>query len=185
VWVDAPGDGGGVGAALARRPFDALDVTTRVDVEEGLRGDPLARAALLTLASAALVALVLAVLGLLLGVVADVRDERGELFDLEAQGAAPATLRRQVRLRAGIVAAVGVAGGAATGAVLSVLVTDLVRLTANAARPEPPLVLAVDWALVALAVAAYALVSAAVVGVATARAFRAPVPATSASGAGL
>ncbi|HEX2112223.1 MAG TPA: hypothetical protein VHF67_11800, partial [Gaiellaceae bacterium] len=95
------------------------------------------------------------------------------------------TLRRQVRLRAGIVAGVGVFGGAATGAVLSVLVTDLVRLTANAARPEPPLVLAVDWAVVALAVAAYALATAAVIGVATARAFRAAVPAPAASGAGL
>jgi hypothetical protein len=185
VWLDAPGDGGEFAASLARPPFDALDVTTRAEVEERLRGDPLARAALLTLATGALVALVLAVLGLLLGVVADLRDERGELFDLEAQGAAPTTLRRQVRLRAGIVAAIGVLGGAATGAVLSVLVTDLVRLTANAARPEPPLVLAVDWALIALAVAAYALVTAAVIGFATARAFRAPVPATSVSGAGL
>jgi hypothetical protein len=185
VWLDAPGDGASLAAALARPPFDALDVTTRTAVEDELRSDPLARAALLTLVTAALLALVLAVLGLLLGVVGDVRDERGELFDLEAQGAAPATLRRQVRLRAGIIAAVGVLGGAATGAVLSVLVTDLVRLTANAARPEPPLLLAVEWPLVALAVTAYALAAATLIGVATARAFRGPVPAASASGAGL
>jgi ABC-type antimicrobial peptide transport system permease subunit len=109
-------------------------------------------------------------------VVADLRDERGELFDLEAQGAAPADLRAQVRLRAGIVAALGVAGGALTGAVLSVLVVDLVRLTANAARPEPPLLVAVDLPVVVLAVVAYALAAGAVVGLATARAFRSPAP---------
>ena len=175
VWLDAP-DPAALGAALASPPFDALAVTERAEVERALRADPLARAALLTLGAAALVALVLALVGLLLGVVADLRDERGELFDLEAQGAAPADLRAQVRLRAGIVAALGVAGGALTGAVLSVLVVDLVRLTANAARPEPPLLVAVDLPVVVLAVVAYALAAGVVVGLATARAFRSPAP---------
>jgi len=175
VWLDAP-DPERLGAALAAPPFDRLAVTERAEVARSLRADPLARAALLTLGAAALVALALALVGLLLGVVADLRDERGELFDLEAQGAAPAALRRQVRLRAGIVAAVGVAGGAVTGAVLSALVVDLVRLTANAARPEPPLLVALDLPVVALAILAYALAAALVVGLATARAFRSPAP---------
>ena len=177
VWLDAPD---GEEAALARRlaepPFDVLQVTVRADVASGLRADPLARAALLTLASAAVVALALALVGLLLGVVSDLRDDRGELFDLEAQGAAPATLRRQVRLRAAIVAGAGLLGGIATGAILSLLVVDLVRLTANAARPQPPLLVAVDWPVVALAVGAYALAAVLLVGLATARAFRAPAP---------
>jgi hypothetical protein len=163
---------------------DLVAVTTRAEVEAALRDDPLARAALLTLGAAALVGLALAVLGLVLGVVTDLRDERGDLFDLEAQGATPGDLRRQVRLRTGIVAAVGVAGGAVTGAVLSLLVVDLVRLTANAAAPEPPLQLAVSWTVVGLAVAAYAALAGALVALATARAFRAPVPAVRASEAG-
>lgn len=175
VWLDAP-DPARLGTALAAPPFDRLAVTERAEVARSLRADPLARAALLTLGAAALVALALALVGLLLGVVADLRDERGELFDLEAQGAAPAGLRRQIRLRAGIVAAVGVVGGAVTGAVLSALVVDLVRLTANAARPEPPLLVALDLPVVALAILAYALAAALVVGLATARAFRSPAP---------
>jgi hypothetical protein len=178
IWLD----GGNVGA-LREPPFDALTVTSRAGVESRLQADPLARAALLTLASAALVALALALVGLLLGVVTDLRDEGGELFDLEAQGAAPATLRAQVRLRAGTVAAVGLAGGLATGAVLGLLVVSLVRLTANAARPEPPLLVTVDWPVVALAVAAYALLAALLVGLATARAFRAAAPSRTAEAA--
>ena len=71
-----------------------------------LQADPLARGALLTLAGTAAVALLLALVGLLLGVVGDVRDDRGELFDLEAQGAAPATIRAHLRLRALLVGAV-------------------------------------------------------------------------------
>jgi len=71
---------------------------------------------------------------------------------------------------------VGVLGGALTGAVLSLLVVDLVRLTANAARPEPPLLVAVDLPVVVLAVVAYAAAAALVVGLATARAFRARTP---------
>jgi hypothetical protein len=175
IWLESD-DPAALAAALERPPFDALAVTTRAALATRLHADPLARAALLTLAAAALVALGLALVGLLLGVVTDLRDDAGELFDLEAQGAAPATLRAQVRLRAGIVAAVGLVGGLATGAVLAALVVDLVRVTAGAARAEPPLLLAVDWPVVALAVAAYALLAAALVGLAAARAFRSPVP---------
>jgi putative ABC transport system permease protein len=168
-------------SALSREPFASLDVTTRAQVAERLKSDPLARAALLTLTAAALVGLALAVLGLVLGVVADLRDERGELLDLEGQGATPAALRRQVRLRTGLVAAVGLLGGAVTGAALSLLVVDLVRLTANAAAPEPPLVTQVSWPVIGLAVTLYAVLAGALVWLTTARAFRAAVPPTRAA----
>jgi len=182
VWLDAPeGREAELAAALTRSPFDRVTVTSRAEVESSLRSDPLARAALLTLATAALVGLGLALVGLLLGAVSDLRDDRGELFDLEAQGSSPAALRRQVRLRAAIVASVGLVGGIATGAVLCLLVVDLVRLTANAAEPQPPLLLSLSWPVALAAVAVYGLAAAALVGLATARAFRAPVPAARAS----
>ena len=79
---------------------------SRRDTLARLQADPLARGALLTLAGTAAVALLLALVGLLLAVVGDVRDDRGELFDLEAQGAAPATIRAHLRLRALLVAVV-------------------------------------------------------------------------------
>ncbi len=127
---------------------------------------------------AALVALALALAGLLLGVTADLRDERGEFFELEAQGAEPADLRRLVRLRALVVAAIGLVGGILTGVVLSLLVVGFVRLTANAAAPEPPLLLVVDWPVVFLAVTSYAALAAVLVLAVAARAFRASaVPA--------
>ena len=67
---------------------------------------------------------------MLLSVVGDVRDDRGELFDLEAQGASPATIRAHLRLRALLVAAFGVVGGLALGAILTSLVIALVSVTA-------------------------------------------------------
>ena len=154
-----------------------LTVQSRADTLARLQGDPLARGALLTLAGTAGVALLLALLGLLLSVVGDVRDDRGELFDLEAQGAAPATIRAHLRIRALLVAAFGILGGLALGAVLSVLVISLVSVTAGAAEPEPPLLLSLDLPLVATATAAYVLLAAVLVWVATALRGRAPARA--------
>jgi ABC-type antimicrobial peptide transport system permease subunit len=126
----------------------------------------------LALAAGAIGALALAIAGLLLGVVADLRDERGELFDLEAQGARPKVLRRHLRLRSLLVALFGIAGGLAAGIALSALVVDVVRVTANATAPEPPLLLQPDWALLAAATAGYAATAALLVGFATRRVFR-------------
>ncbi|HET8606019.1 MAG TPA: hypothetical protein VFL66_03215 [Gaiellaceae bacterium] len=166
LWVNGPG------AAFAKPPYDLLTVQSRAQVEARLRDDPLARGALLVLAGTALVALALALLGLALGLAADLRDESGELFDLETQGAEPALLRRHLRLRTLVLAAVGVAGGIATGAVLSALVLDLVRVTASAAAPEPPLALTLDWRIVGLGAAGFVAVGAAVLGAATRIGFR-------------
>jgi ABC-type antimicrobial peptide transport system permease subunit len=141
-------------------------------VREELRGDPLAHGALLTLAGTALTALLLAVIGLVLGVVSDLRDESGELRDLESQGATPSVLRRHLRLRSLVVAAFGLAGGAVTGALLGVLVLDLVTLTANAGAPQPPLRLVVDWPLVLGGALAYATLTGALVATLTWNAFR-------------
>ena len=133
---------------------------SRADLQRSLRDDPLARGTLLTLLAAALVALGLALVGVLLGVVSDVRDERGELDDLEAQGARPALLRRVVRLRSLVVVAVGLAGGLATAALLGFLVVDLVAVTADARATELPLRTAVAWPVLIAALAAGVLAAA-------------------------
>ena len=142
--------------ALARPPYSDLAVTSHSAVAHDLESDPLARASLLALGASAIVALAIAIVGLLLALVADLRDERAELFDLEAQGAGPGTLRRHVRLRMLMLTGYGLLGGLAAGAVLSALVTDLIVLTVNGAAPQPPLVLAPDWPLVLAAAVAYA-----------------------------
>jgi hypothetical protein len=79
-------------------------------------------------------------------------------------------LRRHLRLRALLVAAVGLVGGLAAAALLAVLAVDLVTLTAGASLPEPPLALAVNWGFVALACLAYGALTAALVALSTRRA---------------
>jgi hypothetical protein len=176
AWLDVPsGHEQAVTAALRRPPFDALEVEGHDAVLEDLRAEPLARGTLFTLAGAALAALGLALVGLLLVVVSDLRDERGELFDLEAQGAAPDLLRRHLRLRTVLVAAFGVVGGIATGAALAALVVALVTLTAGAGSAELPLLLGVDWPALLLGLLAYFLLTALLVSATTRRAFRADV----------
>jgi hypothetical protein len=166
-----------VDRALASKPFNVLTVQSRRALEADARRDPIAHGTLLALTVAALVALGLALAGILLTVFGDLRDESGELLDLEAQGASPSLLRRVVRLRALTVAAAGLVAGALAGLALAAVVTDLVGLTARATSPEPPLVLDVDAVVVAAAVVLYALAAAALILLATRRAFSAPAPA--------
>jgi hypothetical protein len=176
LWLDASrGHERQLDEALRKPPFDALQVTSYRRVLAAQESDPLARGTLYTLVAAAIVALALALLGILLGVVSDIRDERGELFDLEAQGAEPRTLRTHLRLRSAFVAVVGALGGIATGAVLAALIVALVTLTAGAGSPEPPLLLSVDWPVVVLGFVVFCAVAALLVVVATRWAFRAEV----------
>jgi len=159
-----------------------LLVVSHAETLAQLQSDPLARGALLTLAGTAAVALLLALLGLLLSVVGDVRDERGELFDLEAQGAAPATIRAHLRLRALLVASFGIVGGIVLGAILSSLVISLVSVTASAAEPEPPLQLSLDVPLLLLSALVYIAVAALLVLGATSLRGRAPERAAEVAG---
>lgn len=159
IWLDA-----------SKRPrIPSLSIVSQRATEEALRSDPLARGSLALLLVAAIVGLVLAAVGVLLGVVGDRRDETGELFDLSAQGVTPAELRRHLILRAEVVAAVGIGGGVAAGAVVSALVVAVVSVTAGAGTPLPPLVLVFDWPLVGIALACLVAGSTAAAGVAVRR----------------
>ena len=127
-------------AELGRAPYNVLTVDSRAELEQSLRNDPLARGTLLTLLAAALVALGLALVGVLLGVVSDVRDERGELQD-----------------------------GLATAALLGLLVVDLVAVTADARATELPLRTAVAWPVLGAALLAGVLAAATLVTAASRR----------------
>lgn len=177
LWLGVePSRRAAVAARLSKPPFTALSVSSRAGLERSLRQEPVARAALAMLEAAALTAVVLALLGLVLGAISERRDEAAELFDLEAQGVTPASLRRQLRLRASMAGAAGAVGGLATGLVLSLLVVRFVELTANATAPEPPLALSVDWPALLLAATAAGLAAAVLVALATRQAFRAAAP---------
>lgn len=164
LWLDVTSGGhASVTTTLARRPFAVLATSSRVELEADARRDPLAHGTLLALTVAALAALVLAVAGLVLALRADLRDDRGELVDLEAQGASPALLRRLVVGRAAIIGVVGVLAGLVAGVLLSLVVTRVVSVTARADAPEPPLVTAFEPVVLMVAGIVFGLVAAALV----------------------
>jgi putative ABC transport system permease protein len=138
-----------------------LAVTSQRARERELESDPLARGAISLLVVTALVGLVLAAVGLILTVVGDVGDDSRALYDLSAQGATPAQLRRHVLLRAGVVGTLGLLGGLAAGAIVSALVVAVVTVTASAENALPPLTIVVDWALLAVALGVFVATGAA------------------------
>ena len=108
----------------------------------------------------ALLALLLALVAVALVAAGDLADERGELFDLEAQGADPADLRAQLRMRGALLVGVGIVGGIALGLALSALVVDLVQVAARVETPDPPLVGEVPWLAIAAGAVAFAVLAA-------------------------
>lgn len=171
VWIS-----GDAGSALTRAPFSDLVVASRAAEESRLAGDPLAHATSVALAAAGLVALILAVLGFWVGVASELHDERSDFFDLEAQGLAPAEMRRQLRVRGVILLVLGLGGGLVLAALLSRLVVSLIRVSGASGVPEPPLRLDPGWLTAGLGVAAVMLAALLVAELASLAAFRGSRP---------
>ncbi len=169
AWVSGPA---GLSSRLAQSPPTPVRITSRRAVEQELRSDPLARGTLLVLGAAALLALALSLVGLALTVAVELRDEAGELFDLETQGMGPAALRHQVRLRAGAVLVAGLVGGLLLGAVLALAVLKAIAVSANSTAPVPPLVLAPDWPVLILGFVLFTALALGLVALITRAAFR-------------
>jgi len=173
LWLDVPPGGTAAAmAALARPPFRGVEAVSRSALLAEARNDPLGHGTLLALDSAAVAALILAALGLALTVLTDLRDDRGDLYDLESQGVEPSLLRRIVRVRALVVGISGALAGALAGALLALLVTRVVSVTARATTSDLPLQTSFDLRVLAVAALAYLLLATALVALATRRAFR-------------
>jgi hypothetical protein len=169
AWVAGPA---GLGPQLARGGPVPVRVSSRRTLEADLRADPLARGSLLILAASAAAALALSLVGLALMVAVDLRDEDGELVDLETQGLGPPGLRRHLHLRAAAVVLAGLVGGLAIGIVLALAVLKALAVSANSTEPVPPLQLDADWALLAVAFVAFVGLAVAAAGFLTRSAFR-------------
>jgi hypothetical protein len=152
-------------------------VTSRAGLERSLRADPVSRAAAIALLAAALVAGCLVLAGVVLALAVDARDDAADLFDLESLGFDPARLARHLWLRSAVILAAGLLGGLVTGAVASLLVSELVEITANATPADPPLVLAVPWLLLAVGLIAFSALALGVAALLARRPFRAHAPA--------
>ena len=141
LWLSVPGSAAAarVAGALTRSPFASLVVASRRDLQHQLDSQPLARGITLTLGAAGLIAVLLAAVGFLLALVSEARDERGELFDLEAQGVSPGTLRNQLRARSLVLVAFGAIAGLVLGLILSRLVVSVIGVSAETTDPVPPL----------------------------------------------
>ena len=171
--VDAPARTADVRTALSAPPFRTVAARSRLGLEAAAAADPFASSILAAFAAAGAAGLLLAALGLALAALADLRDESGELRDLEAQGMGPRALRRQVGARTLILAAGGTLSGVVMGLGLAFLVTAAVGVGADGSRPTPPLILDVPLAGLAVATAAPLVAAAALAAITAGRAFRA------------
>jgi hypothetical protein len=177
LWISAPpASVAQAGRALAQR-FPELVLGSRSALEHQLASDPLARGITLTLLAASVLALALAAVGFWVAVDSDARDERGELYDLEAQGVPPGTLRSQLRLRSYLLLGFGIGGGLVLGAVLSRLVVTLVGVSAETTVPDPPLAYHAGWTLVLTGFLALIAIGAALTELTARRALAGDTPA--------
>ncbi len=137
---------------LTGEPFRFPAVTERAVLVTDRAGDPLSQAIVWALVVAAIAGLVLSVGGLVLGAVTDLRDERGNLADLEAQGVGPSTLRLHALLRTAWLAIGGAIVGLVVGVLLTVVATATLALSAEGTLPIPPLAIVIPIAPILLVV---------------------------------
>ena len=97
--------------------------------------DPLSQSVAWALVVAGLAGLILSMLGVILGAATDLRDDRGELADLETQGVPPSGLRALVLARTAWLVIGGAVAGLAVGVVLTAVVTSALALTAEGTVP--------------------------------------------------
>jgi len=135
---------------LEQEPFPPLVIQARPALEALVANDPFALGLSATLLVGAMAGLGLALAGMLLAALAELRDERGELADLEEQGLGPGALRRLTTLRSMLVLVVAIVAGLALGVGLTWFGTAAVAVGLTDAPPVPPLVAVIPWGTAAL-----------------------------------
>jgi FtsX-like permease family len=145
----APGAQGTVARALAGPPVSAKTVVVRDDVARALSTDPVSLGVIGALALGAIAALVFAAIGFLVNATVATAERLGELAVLRALGMSGRQLVGWLSVESGVLLVVGLAGGAALGALLAWLVLPFASLTATGAPPVPAPVVVVPFAVLA------------------------------------
>ncbi|SHK96883.1 ABC transporter permease [Actinacidiphila paucisporea] len=140
-WLaTAPGTASRTAAALRART-DVDTVLDRAETAADLRADPLGAGPQSALPAAVIAAAVLAAVGFAVGAMGAARERRTEFAVLRALGAPRRSLTRMLAAEQGLLVLVSLAVGLVLGTFLTRLITPLIVLTGQAARPVPPLVI--------------------------------------------
>ncbi|MBI2780666.1 MAG: hypothetical protein HYX55_02565 [Chloroflexi bacterium] len=145
--------------ALQQGLFPRLLIASRPAIEAQRSSDPFAIGVVWGLVVGAIAGLVLSLVGVLLATASELRDERGELYELEAQGTTPRSLQGLVVLRTLAMCSIGTVTGIIMGVALGWFVASSVGVGAEGGAPNPPLALVAPWAVIAGAAAAILLVT--------------------------
>jgi hypothetical protein len=144
--------------ALQQGAYPRLVIASRPDIEAARANDPFAIGVVWGLVVGAIAGLLLSLLGVLLATASELRDERAELWELEAQGTTPRALVRLVVLRTLAMCLAGTLTGVAMGIALGWFVASSVGVGAEGSAPNPPLALVAPWAFIAATGAALLVV---------------------------
>ena len=159
IRTGGPEQSAEVSDVLTGGPFRLATVVSRDVLEADRVADPFAEGVVWALAIGAIGGLGLAVVGMILAAAVHLRDERGELAELEAQGVLPESLAVMSVARTGWLMVGGIGLGIVVGAALTQMAVSVLAIAADAATPVPPLLVVQAWpAAVAVVVAVVGLV---------------------------
>jgi hypothetical protein len=148
VWLSDPS------AATPRAlPPDSV-VTFRTQVQQQLRTAPLAEEPLRALLAVALATTLLALCGLIVSVLSAGAERSAEFALLDALGFSRRGRIGTLCLEQGLLAVPGALAGLALGLLLARVVVPVATLTADAAKPQPPVTVLTPWLEVLIGVAA-------------------------------
>ena len=152
MWLaaDSAADEHALSERLRDATFDTVDVDRRVARQTALATDPLAVVTLLILTASALVSLVLGACAVMFGAAADVGDDRPLLRVLALERVRGRRLVAMVAGKSVAAVLIAIPLGVIGGRWLLQIATRLVAVSATSIQPNPPLRLAVPWAVVLL-----------------------------------
>jgi hypothetical protein len=130
---------------LGGDPFPALVVQSRPAIEAAQATDPFAIGVVWALAVGALAGIILSLAGVLMGAAAELRQDGGELREIEELGGGPRSLRLLVILRTLLLCLLGAITGVVVGLGLGWVAAATISVTGDGSTPIPPLVLVVPW----------------------------------------